>query len=302
MTPLARTPSSSSSISTPSQSYTNALGHLPEASVSYVPYVRRRNTPAQLKALRQLFETAPHPAREQRQALANELGMELKSVTNWFQNRRQTTRRKSLSWNENKFTTTHLAHHTPHRHRQKSSLKSAFNRSVISLDRVAALSERPSAISQPNLPRLSLTPRKSNSKEETPPSPSELWRYMLSSPTISQSSPDLDEARMAILPSRAKTFRSLEWACLRARREKWADDDVDELPTLPALECSGNDDDDGTETEADEAITPESSVNLSPYSGTSTRSSVQNDVVSKRAPQSEDVEAAMTLLGFKAYL
>ena len=44
-------------------------------SDSYVPYARRRNTPAQLHALNQLFEATPHPTRAQRQALANEIGM-----------------------------------------------------------------------------------------------------------------------------------------------------------------------------------------------------------------------------------
>lgn len=43
----------------------------------YVPYLRRRNTPAQLSALNQLFEATPHPTREQRQALANEIGMQV---------------------------------------------------------------------------------------------------------------------------------------------------------------------------------------------------------------------------------
>ncbi|KAF8846048.1 hypothetical protein BDN67DRAFT_986440 [Paxillus ammoniavirescens] len=296
---LGRTASSSSTVSTASLSYTPSLDHLAEASVSYVPYVRRRNTPAQLQALQKLFEITPHPTREQRQALANELEMQLKSVTNWFQNRRQTARRKSLSWHENRSTKTRSTYCT-----QKRPLKSALNRPAISLDRIAALTERQSSSSQPNIPRLPLTPRKSNVKEESTPSPSELWKYMLSSPTVPQSSPGLEEARMAILPSRAKTFRSLEWACLKARREKWADDDVDELPTLPALERSGDSGDDGTETEVDEAITPDSSVNLSPYNGASTRSSIQKDNLPsgpKEAPQSEDVEAAMMLLGFKAY-
>jgi hypothetical protein len=46
-----------------------------DPSDSYVPYVRRRNTPAQLSALHRLFEATPHPTRAQRQALANEIGM-----------------------------------------------------------------------------------------------------------------------------------------------------------------------------------------------------------------------------------
>ena len=44
-------------------------------SDTYVPYVRRRNTPAQLTALHRLFEVTPHPTRAQRHALANEIDM-----------------------------------------------------------------------------------------------------------------------------------------------------------------------------------------------------------------------------------
>ncbi|KIJ66274.1 hypothetical protein HYDPIDRAFT_109268 [Hydnomerulius pinastri MD-312] len=304
MAPLERTASSSSTTSATSLSGAFKLDHLAEASVSYVPYVGRRNTPAQLHALQQYFETTPHPTREERQALANDLGMELKSVTNWFQNRRQTARRKSLSWSENKPM---KAHPSPHCYPRKASSKSSLKRSSISLDRIAALSERQSLTSQSTTLRTPLTPCKVNVKKENPPSPSELWKYMPSSPIAPQSSPGPEEARMAILPSRAKTFRSLEWACLKARRGKWVEDDGDELPTLSTFDHGGDTGDEGTETEVDEAITPDSSVNLSPYSrDASSRLRVKQEddpfpLVLKAAPQSEDVEAAMTLLGFKAH-
>jgi hypothetical protein len=47
---------------------------------THVPYIRRRNTPQQLKALQQLLELTPHPTREQRLALALELGMYVDTI------------------------------------------------------------------------------------------------------------------------------------------------------------------------------------------------------------------------------
>ncbi|KAH0838034.1 hypothetical protein J3R83DRAFT_6274 [Lanmaoa asiatica] len=265
-----------------------------DLSTSCVPYVRRRNTPAQLNALHQLFDATPHPTRAQRQALANEIGMELKSVTNWFQNRRQSSRKKSLSFDENNPTKTHLSH-SPVRHRHRRS-RTPLDRSKISLDHIAALSERPSLTSQLNLPRLPLTPRKSNVPQKNPSSPSELWTHMLSSPAVPPSSPDPEETRLAVLSSRAKILFPLEWACLKARQKKRVDEDADGLSTHPVLTRCREVDEDGAgpdvinlDAGADSPHSDASSLNRknAPFS----RPNIM--------PQFEDVEAAITLLGFK---
>jgi len=245
-----------------------------DPSDSYVPYVRRRNTPAQLSALHQLFEVTPRPTRAQRQALSKEIGMEFKSVTNWFQNRRQTSRKKSS--NENNPPKTRLTH-SPVRHPYRRS-KTPLDRSQISLDRIAALSERPSLTLQSNSLRLPLTPRKSNAKQKNPPSPSELWTHMLSSPAVPLSAPDPEEARLVALSSQEKILYPLEWACLKARQKKWVDEDGVE-PEVNNLESG-----------AVVSLQSDGS-NLCKKNALLSRPSM--------TPQFKDVEAAITLLGFK---
>ncbi|KAH7886103.1 hypothetical protein F5I97DRAFT_1202517 [Phlebopus sp. FC_14] len=308
MVALERTASSSSTSSSTLSTTTGDPTHSVDVSLSYVPYVRRRNTPYQLKVLQQYFDVNSHPTRDQRQTLANDLGMELKSVTNWFQNRRQTAKRKSLAWNENSNSPkTRPVRSSPYRSPCKKTL---LKRSAISLDRIAELSERPNIPSQTTeVPRTPLTPRTINvgKNSTTPRSPLNLWKYIPSSPIVPQSSPSQEEERMAILPSQAKTFRSLEWACLKARRDKRFDDDRDELPSLPSLDHGVHFEGERTETEFDDLVAPNTSDNVARraphcevHSGT--RAAAQNNsLVVSKSPQSEDVEAAMTLLGFRTH-
>ncbi|KAI6047927.1 hypothetical protein EDC04DRAFT_2537464, partial [Pisolithus marmoratus] len=190
-----------------------------------VAYVRRRNTREQIEALQKVYATTAHPSREQRQILADELGMELKSVTNWFQNKRQTSRKRSLAYKENvppKHRTERPSLNSNHISRKAAS-KSFVSRSTISLDEIAELSERSTRLrhSAPTTPFSLGTP---NIQEEasTPRRPADLWKYMPSSPLSPHLSPRLEETDPS---SEAKMFRSLEWACLRARRENRADDD-----------------------------------------------------------------------------
>jgi len=58
---------------------------------------RKRVTPHQLKHLERVFASETHPSRGSREELARDLGMELKSVTIWFQNKRQSIKRNILS-------------------------------------------------------------------------------------------------------------------------------------------------------------------------------------------------------------
>ncbi|KAK1221902.1 hypothetical protein PQX77_015282 [Marasmius sp. AFHP31] len=56
--------------------------------------MRVRPTPEQTEELRKLFQVAAHPSTEQRQALADRIGMRYQSVTNWFQNQRSIAKKK----------------------------------------------------------------------------------------------------------------------------------------------------------------------------------------------------------------
>lgn len=49
---------------------------------------RKRATPQQLKLLEEVFAVDPFPAREAKQLLAQKLGMSIRSITIWFQNKR----------------------------------------------------------------------------------------------------------------------------------------------------------------------------------------------------------------------
>lgn len=114
---------------------------------------------------------------------------------------------------------------------------------------------------------------------------------MLSSPAVPRSSPDPEAARLAVLSSRAKILCPLEWACLKARHKKWVDEDADGLSMHSAATRCGEVD----EHRVAEVINRESG----PHSDAS--SVKKNALFSRRnmTPQFEDVEAALTLLGFK---
>ncbi|KAJ7292832.1 homeodomain transcription factor [Mycena rebaudengoi] len=55
---------------------------------------RHRHSPAQLTALNDLYEQTEHPTLQQRLALAQNMGLETKSVNAWFQNKRASTKKQ----------------------------------------------------------------------------------------------------------------------------------------------------------------------------------------------------------------
>ncbi|TFY70542.1 hypothetical protein EVG20_g2455 [Dentipellis fragilis] len=181
---------------------------------SEVPYARRRATDTQIQALHGMFETNPYPTREERNNLAEEIGMEYKAVTVWFQNRRQSAKRKA--WTQNS------------RARKRAEARqlavpedtTPTAKSMMSLDHIASLSERPSGHTPlTSAPGPFLTPRKANNHAcpTTPLSNFELWRHMPSSPPEDPASPGIDKLRLSVLPAQANSAKSLEWACAKDR-------------------------------------------------------------------------------------
>ncbi|KAI5997918.1 hypothetical protein EDD15DRAFT_2242538 [Pisolithus albus] len=256
---------------------TSILG--PAEQASHVPYGRRRNTREQIEVLQKVYAITAHPSRAQRQSLASELGMELKSVTNWFQNKRQTCRKKSLAYKEN----------VPPNHRterpilgsnhisRKAAARSSVSRSTVSLDEIAGLSERSARIRQSAATTpFSLGTSITQTEVSTPRRPAELWKYMPSSP-LTPYSPKREVTDGA---SEAKVFRSLEWACLRARRESRVDD---------GDSCVG------------QRGTPTGNPNLSHEQDTTSVRVDRSDcnVGLACVTHSKDVEAAITLLAIK---
>lgn len=121
---------------------------------------------------------------------------------------------------------------------------------------------------------------------------------MLSSPAVPRSSPDPEEARLAVLSSRENILCPLEWACFKARQKKWVDEDADGLSTHPVLTRYREVDGDTAEPDVINLV---SGTTVSPHSDASSLNS-ENALFSRpnMMPQFEDVEAAITLLGFKA--
>ncbi|KAI0800652.1 hypothetical protein C8Q74DRAFT_1192864 [Fomes fomentarius] len=55
---------------------------------------RHRHAPHQLAALNELYDKTEHPSLEERTALAEQLGMETKTVNSWFQNKRASSKKR----------------------------------------------------------------------------------------------------------------------------------------------------------------------------------------------------------------
>ncbi|THH33463.1 hypothetical protein EUX98_g745 [Antrodiella citrinella] len=139
-----------------------------------------------------------------------------------------------------------------------------------------------------------------------------MWELIPSSPTAPLSSPAAESVRLSALPATSKTMRSLEWACAKdragrkKRRRRHGASNVFDVPFLPSLDLSsGKDNVEGSDTELEEAITPDTSVELAHFQtpvrkrcGTEEWGPEEEGGKENEPPHS-DVEAAMALLGFK---
>ncbi|KAH7926827.1 hypothetical protein BV22DRAFT_1127833 [Leucogyrophana mollusca] len=234
---------------------------------------RKRFTSVQLMMLEQLYHQTSHPTREERETVANSAGMEIKSVTIWFQNKRQTERKVTLhnatnisnvnsnsrvpsspltsrtssssavSLPPNASTSTHVRSSHGRTHSSSSILQTPRRkltppRPRPSLDRVAARSE--SRLPPPRTPTKPRNPHAS------------LWDNMPSSPLGPPPSPPAREYVDFI-----GSGRTLEWACAAARVAG------KEGRSLGASSRSLGSAGDETEEEDDEAVTPDSSLSSS---------------------------------------
>ncbi|KAI0931386.1 hypothetical protein AcW2_000288 [Taiwanofungus camphoratus] len=55
---------------------------------------RSRPSAAQTEELRKLYDTNPHPSKEEREELGDRIGMRYQSITNWFQNQRSIAKKR----------------------------------------------------------------------------------------------------------------------------------------------------------------------------------------------------------------
>ncbi|EAU92613.1 hypothetical protein CC1G_06624 [Coprinopsis cinerea okayama7 len=75
--------------------YSQAALERDESPESNMPKkMRMRPTNEQTEELKKLYNSNPHPTAEERQALAERIGMRYQSITNWFQNQRSLAKRR----------------------------------------------------------------------------------------------------------------------------------------------------------------------------------------------------------------
>ncbi|KAJ3887419.1 homeodomain transcription factor [Lentinula edodes] len=166
---------------------------------------RKRFSNVQLMMLENLFHHNSHPSRQERETVARAGSMEIKSVTIWFQNKRQMERKGS----------------TPN-----SSASSPYSFVLTtgqtltarpSLDRIASRSELPQS-----------TPR-TPTRQRDPARP--IWDAMPSSPPFPNASPS---GKDYVEFGKLTRTRTLEWACARRRLaaksgDSLADDDEEDI-------------------------------------------------------------------------
>ncbi|GLB35748.1 putative homeobox KN domain containing protein [Lyophyllum shimeji] len=68
--------------------------HFPSESDSMPRRMRMRPSAEQTEELRKLYNITPHPTTDQRQHLAERIGMRYQSITNWFQNQRSLAKKR----------------------------------------------------------------------------------------------------------------------------------------------------------------------------------------------------------------
>ncbi|KAA1467889.1 hypothetical protein DENSPDRAFT_869356 [Dentipellis sp. KUC8613] len=216
---------------------------------------RKRFSNLQLTMLEELYHRTSHPTREERETVASNSGMEHKSVTIWFQNRRQAERRAAL----------HTAGaSTPGAHSQSSPLAHANKSAAKTPSTARRRRAQPHALSSPYTPvtpsgRPNLEAIATRSELRTTPTRrrvrdpnASLWDNMPSSPLAPPSPPQREFVEFG----KNKHTRTLEWACAAARlagkegggaRTRGNEDDLPDA-------------DEETDEEPQEAITPMGSL------------------------------------------
>ncbi|KAH9044749.1 homeobox-domain-containing protein [Lactarius pseudohatsudake] len=245
-------------------------------STSSSKRTRKRFTGSQLAMLEQLFHRASHPSREQRESLAQELDLEPKAVTIWFQNRRQNERKASIAA-DSTFSSP-LARPTPRRPR--SSIPHSLSSPYAPL---TPLAKRPTLEAMARRSELRTAPPRTPSKR---PDPSKsMWDNMPSSPLAPPSPPEPEFVQFGM--RKRNHVQSLEWACAAARLEG---------KRTATRNDYADSDDETDEEESHEAITPMGSL-MGDVNGDVflDRRSIQEKM--PKAPEEELMGAALLLCG-----
>ncbi|KAJ3876459.1 homeodomain transcription factor [Lentinula edodes] len=174
---------------------------------------RKRFSNVQLMMLENLFHHNSHPSRQERETVARAGSMEIKSVTIWFQNKRQMERKGSTP--NSSASCPRLA--SPSSAPYSFVLTGQTLTARPSLDRIASRSELPQS-----------TPR-TPTRQRDPARP--IWEAMPSSPPFPMTSPS---GKDYVEFGKLTRTRTLEWACARRRLaaksgESLAEDDEEDI-------------------------------------------------------------------------
>ena len=138
---------------------------------------------------------------------------DVKFITVWFQNRRQSDKRKAWTKKDRAKKKENTYH--------KIQIHTIFSKPVVSLDQIASRLERVQSPALSDRSRGVLSTQKpGNSLEPAMPTgskPEALWAHMPSSPPDAPSSPPSDGLQLLKAPCHVKSGSSLEWACAKER-------------------------------------------------------------------------------------
>ncbi|KAI0274806.1 hypothetical protein BC834DRAFT_14237 [Gloeopeniophorella convolvens] len=203
-----------------------------------VKRTRKRFTEFQLTMLDQLYHSTSHPSRQEREALSQELDLDSKAVTIWFQNRRQNERKATINAHS---ASSPAARPTPRR--RKTSLPHSFSSPYAP---VTPRTKRPTLEAMARRSELRTAPPRTQTKRSDPRK--SLWDNMPSSPLVPPSPPEPEYVQFGM--GKRRHVRSLEWACAAAR--------------LVGKQTGPHDGNETDEEDPHEAITPMGSLSGDP--------------------------------------
>ncbi|KAH9982819.1 hypothetical protein BGW80DRAFT_1162132 [Lactifluus volemus] len=270
-----------------------------EDSPTQVINPRKRPSVAQLQRLQTVFDTSRYITKEQRHTLAREIGLDIKFITVWFQNRRQSDKRKAWTRRDR----------AKKKENSCQRIDTVHLQPAISLDQIASRLERVQRPVLTDKPRPVLSPRRpENVVEPKTPTQSKLkalWTHMPSSPPDAPSSPPSSNFQFLNVSCPVKSGKSLEWACANARmgskHRQRRDNEIRVVrpqSTSPRAAPEKEPESDEDHNHDVEVSTPSSSQ------GHDNRTSRGETAASDSPPRglsgksTEDVEAAMVLLQF----
>ncbi|KAG2156629.1 uncharacterized protein EDB93DRAFT_1310751 [Suillus bovinus] len=197
---------------------------LPEVQIDSLRK-RHRMSPTQLMHLESLYQKDTHPSRHRKNQLAEELGVDLKTVTIWFQNKRQFAKRSQPS----------APGCSPLQIR--NAVSQTQDHQPVILPSVCSEKSRTTPFPQEQesdvngLPKI--LPQALHEKDQARPtvasktSTQELWQHLPSSPTAPSLDPDrgsevLSATRDEQDARHSKRGLTLEWACDRQMKRRRA--------------------------------------------------------------------------------